>query len=632
MKDSWRHLLRIYRIMLNYWGYMISGLITMVGFALVSGVSITMVIPLFDYVFRKSSTVAVMYFNSTDLIGAVGAVVGKLFGSGHMMTNMNREYLSALTTELGMVLEATEPALLLKWICFSIISLVVFKNILFYLNKIFFANLRGNVVKDARIMLFEKYLYSSLSFLGKNRIGDSIIRITGDVATVSNLCIASLFNMLRNLILVVIYASTAMILNARLFLISMAIVPVYALIVSFLGGKLKKYARRQRDQSAHLYSTIAEKLDNMYVVKAFVQEQHELTLFKRINQHFFKYWRKSILYSAINTPLSEMNGTMVGVLILIVGGGHVISGETSLGGFTAFLFAVFSTLSPIKKLTKSYINIKKASIALERVAEILDLPPEVAVSDNSVAKKTFDEGIVVDNISFSYGDNEPVLKNVSFTIAKGERVALVGKSGSGKTTLVNLLPRLYDVTEGAMSIDGVPLTQVNIHDLRRLFGIVTQESVLFSDTIEANLSYGATGKVALERIKQAAKIAYADEFIESLPKQYQEEIQPRGSNFSGGQKQRLCIARAILNDPPILIFDEATSALDSDAENKVQRAIEQATTNRTVVVIAHRLSTIVSSDKIIVMDAGRIVGMGKSDELLQSCPEYRTLYDLQFNV
>lgn len=625
-----KHLVKIYRIMLRHWGYLVGGLVFMLGFAVLSGVSITMAIPLFDYVFKRPSGAVITNTSIPLLLENLGRMLAAqagrhgltgLFGSGHSL---------ALWSEVKNVFLATDPYLLLVAICGALLVVIFIKNIFYYCHRVLFASLRGKTVIDARAMIYRKYLSQSLAFFNKTSVGDALIRITSDIKTMNDLCVDSTFDIFRNTLLLAVYICTALLINPRLFLVSILLFPLYSLVVGLLGRKIKKYARRLRHQSVRLFSTITERLYNMPIVKAFSREEHEYRTFQAINLKYYEFWRKSVIYSAINQPLSEINGTVVGVIVLLIGGHQVLSGASTLGKFTAFLFAVFSILNPIKQLTKAYMDFKKAMVSIERIGEILELREEIVEPAVPVRKEGFTSGLELRNIGFAYQGGPPVLKGVSLTITKGERVAIVGRSGAGKTTLVNLLPRLYDVSAGQILIDSVPVKDLAIKDLRTLFGLVTQESILFSDTIANNIRYGSLKPVTDAQVREAARIAYADEFIRQLPRQYDEMLNPKASNLSGGQKQRLCIARAIVGDPPILIFDEATSALDSEAEQKVQQAIERATANRTVIVIAHRLATVLSADKIVVLKEGKIVGLGSHPELLKSCDQYRTLYELQF--
>ncbi|HNZ89001.1 MAG TPA: ABC transporter ATP-binding protein, partial [Candidatus Cloacimonas acidaminovorans] len=289
----------------------------------------------------------------------------------------------------------------------------------------------------------------------------------------------------------------------------------------------------------------------------------------------------------------------------------------------------FSMLHPLKVITQVYTDIRKALVSLDRIGLVLNQESRIQDKPDAITKETFDSEITFENVTFGYKENKPVLKNFSLTIPKGSKVAFVGASGGGKTTIANLMNRLYDVTYGAIKIDGIDIRDIKLDNLRKFFGVVTQDSILFSKSIKENIAYGSQEEVSDEQIIKAAQIANAEEFINEMPNKYDEVLGSKGSDLSGGQKQRLCIARAIVGDPPILIFDEATSALDTDSEQKVQMAIDKATQNRTVILIAHRLSTILKADKIVVLEKGKIVGMGTHQELMQNCPRYQHLYNLQ---
>jgi subfamily B ATP-binding cassette protein MsbA len=320
-----------------------------------------------------------------------------------------------------------------------------------------------------------------------------------------------------------------------------------------------------------------------------------------------------------------MSSVFIGIGILFIGGVHILEegSDFSFGDFTAFLFAIFSMMKPLKSITGDFADVRRTLVSVDRVSEILELKSEIKEIDNPVIKTDFTDKIEFKNVSFSYNADAVVLKDCSFEIKKGQKVAFVGSSGSGKTTIANLINRMYDASAGEVMVDGINVKELKINDLRKLFGIVTQESILFSDTIENNIKYGSNSDKTIDDVKLACHFAYADEFIDKLPEKYQTMVFPRGSNLSGGQKQRLCIARAIIDNPPILIFDEATSALDTDSEQKVQKAIDMAAGNRTVIIIAHRLSTIMSADKIFVLDNGVVVGAGTHDELMKTCERYR---------
>lgn len=623
---------KVYKVMLRHWGYALGALILMQGYALFSSVSLVMAMPLFDYVFKSEPTL-IKVTDFSHFIEQLQSVTAQAFsqniGFSEFFQETNREFLKELYSNL---LSKTDPVLLLWIISAIMLLMIILKNVFFYLNKVVMINLRGRTVFDLRTEMFSKYIRQSLTFYSSNKVGDSLVRVITDARIVNNFFIKSMFMVVQNLILLGWFIITALILNSHLFVVSLIIFPVFTIVLGFVGKKIKKYSKRIQAQTSVLFSNIEEKLNNMRIVKAFARENYELEKFVSINTKFFKSWRKSRLYQAINVPLSEFNGTIMGIIVLLVGGQQVLTDDSfTLGAFTAFLMAIFSMLHPIKKLTNAYAEIKKAQVSLDRIYEIIDQEVLIKESENPVSKPDFKNEIIIKDACFSYDGKKQVLQDLNFSIKKGEQVALVGSSGSGKTTFVNLLARMYDLTDGDILVDGIPYRDLALKDLRTLFGTVTQESILFSDTVYNNISYGSLDNVDEKQVKEAARIAYADEFIDTLPHRYQELLHPKASNLSGGQKQRICIARAIVGNPPILIFDEATSALDTESEQKVQQAIEQATKDRTVVVIAHRLSTILNSNKIVVFEEGKIVGLGSHSELMESCPRYQTLYNIQFN-
>ncbi len=628
-----KNLIQIYKMMLRYWPYMIAGFISLLGFAAFSGVSITMVIPLFDYIFTPRETTPTIY-KIADFFHYFGEKLNQIFAQTGSIFDIKQEEIQTLFSEgLGDVLSKTDPWLLLIIICLTFLILVLIKNFFYFLNKIFFATLRGRTILDIRNSIFQNYLNQSLKFFNINKPGDSLVRLVNDVNIVSKMFLNEMFNLVRDIFLLVVFAGIALYINAKFFLFSLIILPVFGLLISWLGKKLKKYAKRIQKKFSDMFSNIEEVLNSMKIVQAFSRENYELEKFKKINWQYFLFWRRSIFYNSFNNPIGELHGTVTAILIILIGGRLVLDPNTgiSTGEFMLFLSAIFSMLHPIKTLTNAYAEIRKAQVSLDRIFYVFNLKTGIKNPENPVFKKSFTSEIKVKNVNFGYNSDTDVLKNINLEIKKGEKVAFVGSSGAGKTTLVNLFPRMYEINSGEILIDGVNINQIDLKDLRTLFGTVTQESILFSDTIANNIGYGSLKEVTEDEIKKAAKIAFADEFIEKLPNQYNELLHQKGANLSGGQQQRLCIARAIVDNPPILIFDEATSALDTEAEQKVQRAINQATRNRTVLVIAHRLSTVLTADKIVVIDKGEIVDIGTHSELLERCERYQTLYNLQFD-
>jgi len=626
------NIIQIYRMMFKYWISMIMGLIAMLLYALFSGVSITILIPLFDYVLNPNKP-QILYHNYHEFLAATGRAFSSFtntHGSFFSIRPLN-EY-KPIWEELKNVMLHTNSIALLYVLCGFIVILVILKNACFFWQRMCFVNLRGKTIRDVRNYMFNRYLQQSLEFFNTNQVGDSIVRMVNDVDIVSNNFINSILNALRDVITILVYMRLAIFLNPKLFIYSVVVLPVFSVSVSVLGKKLKKYSFRIQGQISSMFSNVEEVLNSMKIVKAFRAEEREFTRFSSINNRYQKLWARSQVYSSLNVPISEFNTTFTGILVIIIGGSMILDQNAgfSLGDFTAFLFALFSMLHPMKTLTQLYNEVRQALVSLDRIALVMNKESSIQDAADAVHKPSFDDRIEFRSVSFWYKPGKYAVKNVSMEIRKGMKVALVGSSGGGKTTLANLINRMYEVCEGAILIDGIDIRKIKLDDLRRLFGIVTQDSILFTKTARENIAYGSYLPVTDEQVINAARIAHAEEFIMQLPEKYDSQLETKGANLSGGQRQRLCIARAIVADPPILIFDEATSALDTESEQKVQDAIEEATQNRTVVLIAHRLSTILKADKIVVIEKGQIVGEGSHDELLETCPRYQHLYKLQF--
>ena len=615
----------LWRMMHKYWYYGLAGLVTMLLYALFSGVSITLVIPLFDFVFKGRSQ-PVVYDTWHGFLAAAWEEVLLFFGQ-HRVT-LNPSSFEPLWARLQDLMRLTDPLALLYSICVFVFVIFLLKNIFFYANRMFFVALRGRTIRDLRKLMFGRYLSQSMDFYNQHQVGDAIVRMVNDVDTVSNQFIFSIFNSIRDFSTIIVYMVIAIMLNTRLFLYSIIVLPLFSLTMNFMGRKIKKYSRRIQGQLSTMFSVVEEVLNSMKVVKAFRKEAAEEEAFNKINRKHLRMWQRSMAYSSLNVPISEMNSAITGILVIILGGSLILdpNGHFSLGNFTAFLFALFSMLHPFKTVTQMYSDIKKASVSLDRIALVLNQQSQVADAPDAVDKKSLDSCITLENVCFSYKPDKEVLQNINFEIKKGEKIAIVGSSGSGKTTLANLLNRMYDVTKGSIKMDGIDIRKIKLDDLRGLFGVVGQDSILFTRSIRDNIAYGASCEVSDEDIITAAKVALADEFIQELPNGYDEILQTKGSNLSGGQRQRLCIARAIVGNPPILIFDEATSALDNISERMVQDAIDAAMLDRTVIIIAHRLSTVVSCDRIVVLEQGRVQCVGTHNELLQNCKHYQELH------
>lgn len=623
----------LYGMMFRYWPYIIAGLVSMVLFALFSGVSVTVLVPLFDYVFNPNKP-PIEYHNTNEIIAALSQALSSFGDSiGSIWQIRSLGDISPLWESLKELMLVSDSLSLLYLLCIVIVVLILLKNLAFFANRSFFVMLRGKTIRDMRNHMFRQYLNQSLEFFNKNQVGDAIVRMVNDVEIVSNQYIYAVFNSIRDLSTVIVYMYIALFLNARLFAYSILVVPILTFTIGFLGKKIKKYSRRIQIQISMMFSVVEEVLNSIKIVKAFRREEQEYQAFAKINRKHLKQWQKSQIYAAMNVPFSELNSAITGVVVVIIGGGMILNPEInfSLGDFTAFLFAVFSMLHPLKNITQLYTEIKKAGVSLDRIALVLNHESSIRDEADSVPKKLFEDRIVFEHVDFYYKPGEYVLKDLNLTIPKGIKLAFVGASGGGKTTVTNLINRMYDVKAGRILLDGIDIRKIKLDDLRKLFGVVTQDSVLFTKTVRDNIAYGAHNELTDEEIREAARIAHADEFIQHFPQQYDQLLDIKGLNLSGGQKQRLCIARAIVGNPPILIFDEATSALDTESERMVQQAIDEATKNRTVILIAHRLSTILAADKIVVLEEGRIIDTGSHEELLGRCQRYQTLYNLQFN-
>ncbi len=601
----------------------------MLGFAFFNGISITLVIPLFDYVFNQNK-VNLLYTDWNGFSAAAGEMLHRHFATYGGFIQGIHNYQSLWESTKTLMLQ-TSSLTLLYVLCVFVFAAIILKNLFGFLNTVLFNYLRARTVRDIRSFMFRRYLSQSLEFFGQNRVGDALVRMMSDVEIVSEQFLKQLISAVRELATVAVFAVIAWNLNSKLMLYSILVLPVFSLVISMLGKKLKKYAKKILEQISTLFSHVEEIMNSMKVVQAFRHEEREIQNFNRINLRHTQLWCRSQNYSALNTPIGEMNTAITGILVIIIGGNMILDPGMgfSLGEFTAFLFALFSMLHPLKVLTQVYTEIRKALVSLDRIAGVINQESKIQDAPDAVNKPTFDDAIVFEHVNFAYKVGKPVIKDFSLTIRKGSKVAFVGASGGGKTTIANLTNRLYEVQEGSIKIDGIDIRKIKLDDLRRLFGVVTQDSVLFTKSVRDNIAYGSHDDVTDEQVRKAGMIANADEFIQELPNKYDEVLGNKASDLSGGQRQRLCIARAVVADPPILIFDEATSALDTDSEKKVQDAIDVATRNRTVIMIAHRLSTILKADNIVVLEKGRIIGQGSHEDLLKTCDRYRHLYDIQ---
>lgn len=520
------------------------------------------------------------------------------------------------------------PGFVLSVMVTLIISIFLLKNLADYLAMFFITFLRNGVLRDMRNALYKKTLELPLSFYSEKRKGDVISRISADVNEVQTSFLAILELIVKEPLTIVFTIAAMLIISAKLTLFVFIFIPVSGYIISLIGKQLKKQSTKAQQEQGIFLSTIEETIGGLKVVKGYNSENYFNNVFQNSTERFFKLSNSIGNRQNLASPASEFMGITV-IAILLWYGGQMVLIEKTLDGpsFIAYMGLAYNILTPAKAISKASYGVKRGNAAAERVLEILDQENPIVSKPNAIEKTTFDDNISVQNINFKYED-ETVLKDFSLTIKKGQTVALVGQSGSGKSTIANLLTRFYDVNDGTISIDGINIKDMNLQSLRGLMGLVTQDSILFNDTIKANISLGKLDATD-DEIIEALKIANAYEFVSELPLGIYTNIGDSGNKLSGGQKQRLSIARAVLKNPPIMILDEATSALDTESEKFVQVALENMMQNRTSIVIAHRLSTIQKADKIVVMQKGKIVEQGTHEELIVHNGTYNKLVTMQ---
>ena len=517
----------------------------------------------------------------------------------------------------------------LFFICLLTFSLFLFKNLFRYLASYVLVFLRNGIVKDLRDKLYHKIITLPLAYFSEKKKGDIIARMTIDVQEVEVSFLTSLEAIVREPLTVIISLTMMLILSVKLTLFVFVLLPVSGFIISSISKKLKANSLKAQKETGNFLSFIEETLTGLKIIKGFNAEKVIQEKFNTSTTKFRNLMSSVLHRKTLASPMSEFLGSATIIAILYYGGKLVLENNSPLKAeeFFGYIVLFYTVLNPIKAITTAYYNIQKGEASAERIMEVLNTKNNIKDKPNAVIKNGFTNKIEFKNISFKYKDTF-VLKDFYLTINKGETVALVGQSGSGKSTLANLITRFYDVNKGEVLIDDQNIKDVTKKSLRGLMGIVSQDSILFNDTIENNIKLG-TQAATEEAILEAAQIANADEFIQNLPEKYKTNIGDSGNTLSGGQKQRLSIARAVLKNPPIMILDEATSALDTESEQLVQTALEKMMQNRTSLVIAHRLSTIQKADTIVVMKKGKIVEQGKHEELLALKGEYYKLVTMQ---
>ncbi len=516
----------------------------------------------------------------------------------------------------------------LVFICGIVVLLFFLKNLFGYLAAYFITFLRNGGLRDLRDQLYKKILTLPIAYFSEKKKGDTISRITADVNEVQFSFLSILELIVREPLTIIFTIIAMLMISPKLTIFVFIFLPISGFIISLIGKKLKAQSHRAQEENGHFLSLVEETLSSLKIVKGFNAEKRFQMKFEESTNRL-----KNILNSLVNrqnlaSPASEFLGIFVIVIILWFGGRMVlVEGTLDAATFIAFLALSYNILTPAKQISKASYSVKKGNAAAERILNVLEQESNIIDAPDAVVHKEFSRSVEIENIRFKYED-ELVLKNFSLTVPKGTTVALVGQSGSGKSTIANLVTRFYDVNEGAIKIDGIDIRKITKHSLRNLIGLVTQDSILFNDTVRNNISLGKID-ASEEEVIEALKIANAWEFVENLPLGLDTNIGDSGNKLSGGQKQRLSIARAVLKNPPIMVLDEATSALDTESEKLVQKALENMMKNRTSIVIAHRLSTIQNAGLIVVMHQGEIVEQGKHEYLLEQDGIYRKLVEMQ---
>lgn len=515
--------------------------------------------------------------------------------------------------------------------CWAILAVVLLKNFFLYMQGFFMAYVQQSVVRYFRDSLFKKYQRLSLDYFHSRRTGSIISRVTNDVVVLNESVDLSFNRLVTDSIMVLLLFSFLIILSWKLTLLAMVVMPVVFGFIWFIGKKLRKYSKRSQQMMSDVNSVLEESVNNVRIVKAFSMENFEIKKFVGATYNYFRALLRMTRIRHLASPINDTLATIAGVIILFYAGSRIINGtgELDAGDFMTYILALLQLIKPVKSLSQIHIKLQEGMAAAERVFGVIDSEEKIKDPPNPVLIDSFKNTIEYKNVQFSYNGSDTVINNISFEIKLGEVVAFVGPSGGGKSTLLDLLPRFYDPQAGSIVIDGHDIRTVSLESLRKLMGIVTQETLLFNDTIFNNIAYGVTG-ADKKKVIEAAEMANAHRFITDFPDGYDTQVGNRGVKLSGGQRQRLAIARALMKNPQILIFDEATSALDTESEALVQEAIDRLMQNRTSLVIAHRLSTIKHADRILVIDKGVVREIGTHEQLLARQDMYHRLYTMQF--
>ena len=597
-----------------YKKYLVLSLIFTFLSAILNVFSFMVIIPILQILFKVTDTSGVEFIPWDEATSETMKDV---------LMNNATYYLNSFSDEYG-------ASVVLLLLGVFLVVMTLFKTACYFGSSAAIIPLRTGIVRDIRTKVYDKVVSLPIGFFSKERKGDIIARMTGDVSEVENSIVTSLDMLIKNPIFIIIYFGTLIYISWELTLFTICVIPVLGWIMGSIGRKLKAKSLVAQQKLGETTSQMEETLGGLRIIKAFIAEKKMSARFMKCSNELRSATMKVTMRQALAHPVSEFLGTAVIVIVLWFGG-TLILGENSpisAAAFIYYLTILYSIINPLKELSKASYNIPRGLASMERIDAILNAENPIVDGEKGVEIPEMQEGIEYKNLTFSYDGERNVLKNINLKIQKGKTVALVGQSGSGKSTMVDLIPRYYDVEQGEITIDGVNIKDMKVKSLRGLIGNVNQEAILFNDSFYNNITFGVEN-ATMEQVIEAAKIANAHDFIMATENGYDTNVGDRGCLLSGGQRQRISIARAILKNPPILILDEATSALDTESERLVQEALERLMKSRTTIAIAHRLSTIKNADEICVLRDGEIVERGKHEELLEQNGVYKRLNDMQ---
>ena len=600
---------RLYDLVAGYWPYLLASSISAFIYVAFNGLSVWLTATLFNNILTDFD----------ELIKTQS-----LLASSKASLN---DQLKFWTNKLILRDTAIES---LKVLCYTLIFSFLIKNIFLYIKNISLTYIQFNLIKKLRAQLYSHLQSLSLSFFDKRQTGELSSIVINDVSNMRVAFGTSFHKLFVEPINILVFISLLFIINLKLALLSIIIVPLTGVVVVVIGKSIRRRSRRTAEKIARIMGIMSENLNSIRIIKSFAMEAFETNRFKQEQERHYNLDLRQAKLRLISSPVTEMIGAFIAVILLWIGGHDVlVSNNMTSEDFIRFILILFSVLQPIRSLSKVGINLQNGFASADRVFNVLDTVPAIVSKLNAIKIKDVKDEITFNNVGFNYDGTDRILKDISFTMKKGTVTALVGASGAGKSTIADLIPRFYDVINGKIEIDGNDIRDLDINSLRKMMGIVSQETILFNDTIGSNIKYGLQS-VTDDQLQKAAKNANAYDFISEQPNGFETVIGEKGVRLSGGQRQRIAIARAILKNPSILILDEATSSLDTESEYKVQKAIDNLMADRTVLVIAHRLSTVESADKIVVMEHGEIADFGSHQDLLKKDGVYTRLYKKQF--